>query len=86
MLEEPSEIVTLAHADEIQRTNPRARFPAFHHDYYYIDMHFGLASIKHRTNSFKVVVNIFFSYHLHHLPLRVCTQILGKMFTVFNFS
>ena len=59
MLEEPSEIVTLAHADEIQRTNPRARFPAFHHDYYYIDMHFGLASIKHRTNSFKVVVNIF---------------------------
>ena len=23
-------------------------------------MHFGLASIKHRTNSFKVVVNIFF--------------------------
>ena len=24
-------------------------------------MHFGLASIKHRTNSFKVVVNIFFS-------------------------
>ena len=35
-------------------------------------MHFGLASIKHRTNSFKVVVNIFFSlYHLHHLPLRV---------------
>ena len=77
MLEEPSEIVTLATADEIQRTNPRA----FHHDYYYIDMHFGLASIKHRTNSFKVVVNIFFSYHLHQLPRRVSyVQILQILF------
>ena len=42
-------------------------------------MHFGLASIKHRTNSFKVVVNIFFSVFIIFLfAFLICTrQILG---------